>query len=290
MLMKTAQVLKFGVHTFIWKKEFLGQEDYIFSEAKTWGFNGVEIATHHFDQIEPTALKKYATKNDLELTLCTSLPLGLSLTTLEEDLWRESLDYIQKAIAFCQTCEITQLSGPLIHPVGYLSGQPLQTEEKKRFHQAFQEIAEMLTGTDIKLAIEPLNRFQGYALNTVEQGLELLAAVGCPQLGLLLDLFHMNIEEKDVLQAFRHAGENCFHIHACAKDRGTPGSDSFPWEDWFDVLQDINYQGWIVIESFNFEDVELASDARLWRPVAPSNYALAQDGLKFLHKTYQSML
>ncbi|WP_024545013.1 sugar phosphate isomerase/epimerase [Picosynechococcus sp. NKBG15041c] len=287
--MKTDQSLKFGVHTFIWKKEFLGQEEYIFSEAKAWGFDGVEIATHYFDQIDPSMLKKYAEQDDLELTFCTSLPSGLSLTTMDEDIWRQSLDYIQRAIAFCQACEITQLSGPLIHPVGHLSGQPLQPQEKKRLHQAFKEVATMLAGKDIQLAIEPLNRFQGYALNTVEQGLELLAAVGCPQLGLLLDLFHMNIEEKDVLQAFHNAGEACFHVHACAKDRGTPGSDAFPWAEWFTVLKEINYQGWVVIESFNFEDTELASGARLWRPVASSNKALAQDGLQFLHQTYQSM-
>jgi D-psicose/D-tagatose/L-ribulose 3-epimerase len=281
-------MIHFGLHTFLWKKEFLGEEDYIFEEAKAWGADGVEISTHFFEQIDPKSLRKYREKSGLQLTLCTSLPQGLSLTTEDEACWQDSITYLQKAIQFCQDCGITQLSGPFPHPVGYLSGQPPQEREKVRMYRAFQEVANSLVKTEIQLAIEPLNRFQGYALNTVEQGLELLAAVDCPQLGLLLDLFHMNIEEKDVLQAFRQAGDNCFHIHACAKDRGTPGSDSFAWANWFEVLQEINYQGWVTIESFNFEDRELASGARLWRSLAPSSADIAQDGLKFLKQTYQA--
>ncbi|UAJ74000.1 sugar phosphate isomerase/epimerase [Synechocystis sp. PCC 7339] len=280
--------IKFGVHTFIWKKEFLEEEEYVFAEAKAWGFDGVEIASHFFDQIDPGRLKDFACQSGLELTFCTSLPPGLSLTTEDEAGWRDSIAYLQRAIAFCQQCGITQLSGPFPHPVGQLSGEPLQKKETIRMQDAFKLVAETLVKTDIRLAIEPLNRFQGYALNTVSQGLELLDAVNCSQLGLLLDLFHMNIEEKDVLQAFHQAGSSCFHIHACAKDRGTPGSDSFPWDDWFQVLQEINYRGWVTIESFNFEDKELASGARLWRPLAPSSADIARDGVKFLRQTYQN--
>ena len=280
--------IKFGVHTFIWKKEFLGNEEYVFQDAKRWGFDGVEIATHYFDQIDPLQLKGYGEKYGVEQSFCTSLTQGLSLTTEDEDCWQASIAYLQRAIKFCQQCGITQFSGPFPHPVGHLSGEPPQKRENIRMQEAFKQVAETLVKTDLKLAIEPLNRFQGYALNTVAQGLELLDAVDCPQLGLLLDLFHMNIEEKDVLQAFKQAGSSCFHIHACAKDRGAPGSDSFPWDDWFQALQEMNYSGWVTIESFNFEDKELANGARLWRTVAASNEALAQDGLKFLRQTYQT--
>ncbi len=280
--------VKFGVHTFIWKKEFLGHEEFVFQDAKKWGFDGVEIATHYFDQIDPLRLRNYGEKHGLEITFCTSLPHGLSLTTEDGPCWQESIAYLERAIAFCQQCGITQLSGPFPHPVGYLSGEPLQKREKIRMEEAFKRISETLVKTDLKFAVEPLNRFQGYALNTVTQGLDLLGAVDCSQLGLLLDLFHMNIEEKDVIEAFLQAETNCFHIHACAKDRGTPGSDSFAWNDWFQALKKIDYQGWVTIESFNFEDKELANGARLWRTVAPSNEALARDGLKFLQQTYQA--
>lgn len=281
--------IKFGVHTFIWKKEFEGEESFIFEQAKSWGFAGVEISTHLFEQIDPDIIKDYRNRYGLEITLCTSMPQGLSLTTNDQQIRDQSIVYIQKAIAFCEACGITKLSGPLIHPVGYLTGHPPQELEKNLLLDSLVQVAESLCQTKIKLALEPLNRFQGYVLNTVEQGLEILETIGSPQLGLLLDLFHMNIEEKDVLSAFRLAGDRCFHIHACACDRGTPGTDSFPWQKWFEVLQSINYQDWIVIESFNFADPELATMARVWRSLAPSSEYIAREGLKFLTQTYKSL-
>ncbi|BAQ66054.1 sugar phosphate isomerase/epimerase [Geminocystis sp. NIES-3709] len=288
--MTQSPLIRFGVHTFIWKKEFLGHEEFIFDRAKSWGFDSVEIATHSFEQINPDTIKSYQDKYGLGISFCTSMPQGLSLTSADRQCWEESVNYVQKAIEFCQNCGITQLSGPLIHPVGYLSGKPLQDEEEKLLHQALREIADTVSNTEIKIAIEPLNRFQGYALNTVEQGLRLLNSIDCPHLGLLLDLFHMNIEEKDMIKAFLQAGKKCFHVHVSAKDRGTPGSDTLPWIELFNTLKTIEYQGLIVIESFNAEDTELATAAKIWRKVAPSSQYIAQEGLKFLHHTYQTSL
>lgn len=283
-------VIRFGVHTFIWKKEFLGDENFIFHQAKSWGFDDVEIATHSFEQVNPDRIKGYRDEYELGISFCTSMPQGLSLTSDNPEIWEESVNYVRKAIEFCQKCGITQLSGPLIHPVGYLSGKPLQQGEEKKLYQALQKIAEALVNTKIKLAIEPLNRFQGYALNTVEQGLSLLKSIDCDNMGLLLDLFHMNIEEKDIIKAFLQAGRKCFHIHVSAKDRGTPGSDTLPWAELFESLKTINYEGSIVIESFNPEDIELASAAKIWRKVAPSSQYIAQEGLKFLKHTYEASL
>ncbi len=288
--MTKSGLIRFGVHTFIWKKEFLGHEEFIFSQAKSWGFDSVEIATHSFDLIDRDVLKSYQDKYELGLTFCSSMPQGLSLTSDNPEIWQKSVNYVEKAIEFCQQCGITQLSGPLIHPVGYLSGKPLQEEEEKLLHQALKRIADTLINTNTRLAFEPLNRFQGYALNTVEQGLTLLSSIECPNMGLLLDLFHMNIEEKDIIKAFLQAGNKCFHVHVSAKDRGTPGSDSLPWVELFDTLKAMEYQGSIVIESFNSEDIELATAAKIWRKVAPSSQYIAQEGLKFLKHTYQTSL
>jgi len=278
--------IKFGVHTFIWKQEFEGAEEVIFQEAYDWGFDGVEIASHLFEQIDPYRLKNYREKYGLELTFCTSLPTGLSLTSSNQEIWQESIEYVNKAIAFCQACEISHLSGPLIHPVGYLTGKPLEKAEDSRLREGLKRIAETLDKTEIKLAIEPLNRFQGYALNTVEQGLDFLQSIGSSQLGLLLDLFHMNIEEKDICKSFLKAGNSCFHIHFCAKDRGIPGSDNFNWPELIQTLSILEYQGWMVIESFNFNDPEFASAARIWRPLAESSYQIAQEGIQFLRRSF----
>jgi len=280
---------KFGIHTFIWKKEFEGFEEEIFQQAKNWGFDGVEISTHLFESISPDKLKFYRDEYELELTICTSTPQGLSMTSNVKELWQGSIDYITKVISFCQACDITKLSGPLIHPVGYLSGSPLSAAEDKRLKEGLKQVAHKLESTNVKLALEPLNRFQGYSLNTVEQGIDILKSIGSHQIGLLLDFFHMNIEEKSIPQAILKSGNSCFHVHVCASDRGTPGSDSLNWNEVVKAFTSINYQDWVVIESFNFEDKELSKGAHLWRAIDENSFKIAENGIKFLRQAFGEM-
>jgi D-psicose/D-tagatose/L-ribulose 3-epimerase len=132
------------------------------------------------------------------------------------------------------------------------------------------------------LAIEPLNRYETDMINTVEQGLELCAAVDAENVGLLLDTYHMNIEEKSMGDAIRTAAGRLFHFHACENDRGTPGTGHIPWADAFEALSDIGYTGHVVIESFTPAVTEIARAVSLWRPLDASGDELAAAGLRFL--------
>ena len=106
--------------------------------------------------------------------------------------------------------------------------------------------------------------------------------VGSPALGVHLDTFHMSIEEKDQGRAIRATGNHLKHFHACENDRGTPGSGQVRWDIVCEALRDIHYEGYVAIEGFNPEIVDLANGARIWRPMAATPDALAEDGLKFL--------
>ena len=120
-----------------------------------------------------------------------------------------------------------------------------------------EELAGDAASKGVRLALEVLNRFETDFLNTVEQGNRLLDDIGCDNVGFLLDTFHMNIEEKDLGQASRMAGDRLFDFHACANDRGTPGEDHLDWG-------------------------EIGRAVSLWRPLAASQDALALEGLRFL--------
>ena len=135
---------------------------------------------------------------------------------------------------------------------------------------------------DVRLAFEPLNRFETDMVNVVEQGLQLIADVGEPNLGLHIDTFHMHLEEKDSAAAIRQAGERVFHVHACENDRGVPGSGQVDWKDIFAALKEINYQGNVSIESFTPEVKSIARAVCIWRMIAPDQDSIAQDGLNFL--------
>ena len=106
--------------------------------------------------------------------------------------------------------------------------------------------------------------------------------VGRDNVGLLLDTFHMNIEEKQVGDALRLGGERLFELHACENDRGTPGSGHVDWDDVFAAVGDTGFDGLVAIESFTPEIEEIARAVSMWRPVAASSDQLARDGLEFL--------
>jgi D-psicose/D-tagatose/L-ribulose 3-epimerase len=145
-----------------------------------------------------------------------------------------------------------------------------------------KEMCKYAAERDVRLAFEPLNRFETDMVNIANQGLELIADVGEPNLGLHLDTFHMHLEEKDSASAIRKAGDRIFHVHACENDRGVPGTGQVAWEDIFTALKEINYQGVVSIESFTPEVKSIARAVCIWRTIAPSQDAIARDGLEFL--------
>jgi D-psicose/D-tagatose/L-ribulose 3-epimerase len=136
------------------------------------------------------------------------------------------------------------------------------------------------------LAVEPLNRYETSLFNTVEQALELVELVDSPACGVLLDTYHLNIEEKDPAAAAKAAGDRIAHVHACGTDRGAPGADSFAWPAFRDALREAGYAGALCIESFTPEQEAIATAAAIWRPLAESPDALASEGLRFLSRAF----
>jgi D-psicose/D-tagatose/L-ribulose 3-epimerase len=161
------------------------------------------------------------------------------------------------------------------------------TERERQWGWAvggLRECAQYAAERDVGFAIESLNRFETDLVNTVEQGVRLCEDIGAANVGLLLDTFHMNIEERSLGDAIRAAGPLLRNFHACENDRGAPGSGHVPWDEVAAALADIGYDGQVVIESFTPEIVEIARAVSTWRPVAESGDALAADGLAFLRR------
>ncbi len=136
----------------------------------------------------------------------------------------------------------------------------------------------------VKLALEPLNRFETDMINVVAQGLEFIQQTGMENVGFHLDTFHMHLEEKNSGDAIRLANRKIFHFHACENDRGVPGTGQVHWDEVAQGLKDVEYDGPIVIESFTSQVKEIARAVCIWREIAPSQDAIADQGLKFLKK------
>jgi D-psicose/D-tagatose/L-ribulose 3-epimerase len=148
--------------------------------------------------------------------------------------------------------------------------------------EGLSAVSETLAEHRVTLAVEPLNRFETYFLNITADAVQLCKEIGSPQIGILLDTFHANIEEKQLGDAFRLAGPWLCHVHTCENDRGTPGSGHVPWPDVFAALEAIHYDGWLTIESFGFSLGKLSAAASIWRDIELTPDQIAAEGLPFL--------
>jgi D-psicose/D-tagatose/L-ribulose 3-epimerase len=148
----------------------------------------------------------------------------------------------------------------------------------------YRSLTPVLEETGVTVAIEPLNRFETYFLNTAEDAARFCREVNHPNVGILLDTFHANIEEKQIGDAFRIAGPYLKHVHTCENDRGTPGTGHVEWGDVFAALSDVGYDGWLTIESFGAKIEAIAAAAAIWRDIEPVTESIAFDGVKFLKR------
>lgn len=165
---------------------------------------------------------------------------------------RQGVDYLRGCIDLAAAVGSPHVAGPMYATTGKARMLPpdARAQQFRWAAESIREAADHAGECGVTLAIEPLNRFETDLVNTVEQGLQLCAATGRDNVGLLLDTFHMNIEEKHLGAAVRLAGDRVFHVQVAENDRGTPGSGHVPWAEFFTALDDIDYRGQVVVESF----------------------------------------
>ncbi len=197
---------------------------------------------------------------------------------------RELLDEVSLKATTAAVMTPRTLAGPIYSPVG--KTWPMDATERattvRRLAENLRPVADYAAKRGVTLAIEPLNRFETSFMNTAEQVMEVVDRVDSSALGVLLDTFHMNIEEHDPAAAIRLCSGHLAHFHACGSDRGAPGSDQIPWPKIVVALRDTGYEGPLVIESFTIENQAIARAAAIWRPLAPTQDAIATDGLRFM--------
>lgn len=274
--------MKFGVNTFIWSERFDRTHIGLLESIARAGFNGIElplIAEH------PTAddvIRRALQDHDLECTFASIVPPGLNTISDDPEIRERTRLHWLDCIRVASEMGGQIICGPLYSPVGYLPGRRRTAEEWKWAVDCFQQLGPALEQHGVTLALEPLNRYETYFLNTTADSVFLCRDIAHPRVGLLFDTYHANIEEKSLADAIRGAGSHLAHFHSCANDRGIPGTGHIDWPPLFEALRDIGYQRWLTIEGFGFSAGPLSAAASIWRDLAPTPDSIAFEGLKFL--------
>lgn len=193
-------------------------------------------------------------------------------------------DYLRACIDFAAGIGAGAVCGPFYAATGRVwrmdPAARQQAYEDLRVHLA--PVVEHAVERGVRLGVEPLNRYETSLINTVDQALTALEPLLGPGLGLALDSYHLNIEERSSADAIRTAGQHLAHVQVCGSDRGAPGGDQTDWPAFVAALDEVGHTGPLVIESFTADNASIATAASIWRPLAPTQDELARDGLSFL--------
>jgi len=276
--------MKFGMNTYLFSSPFTNDSVTLFPLFKAWGFDFIEIALEEPENIDPVFIRSELDKNDLECrSVCAATGPGRDLRGNRKEQVT-STEYIKALIDIAPVLGSNLVAGPIYSAVGRADLVP-ESEYRQQWAlvvKNLQDLCFYASEREVRLAIEPLNRYETDFINTCEQALQMIKDVGSDSLFVHLDTFHMNLEEKDPALAIIKASGRLGLLHASGSDRGTPGGDQINWDRIFAALEKINYTGDIVIESFTPDVKVIAKAASIWRQVEPSKESIAVEGLRFL--------
>ena len=241
--------MRFGINSFLFTSPFTNASTKLFKQFKTWGFETIEIAIEDPSHIDPAHVKAELDKAKLACgSVCAAMGPGRDFRGTPEEQ-KTAMDYCKALIDQMVVLGCPTLIGPVYSVVGKADAveASAQKVEWALVVKNLKDLSAYAEKRGVQIAVEPLNRFETDFLNTCDQGLKLIKAVGSPALKLHLDTFHMNIEEKDQAAAIIKAGKHLAHFHACGSDRGTPGNDHIDWKPIAKALKKVKYKGDVVI-------------------------------------------
>lgn len=278
-----------GITTWVWTAP-LTTADFpdIARHVAHLGFDLVEVPVERPGDLDYACLKGALDDTGLAASVCAVMSPDRDLVHPDDDIRRNGMAYVRHCIDAAHALGARNVIGPIYSAVGRV-WQPSPDERARDVDllaRQLRTLAGYAADRDVVLCLEPLNRFETSFINIVDQAIEVVDRVGHASCGLLLDTFHMNIEERSLGDAIRAAGPRMKHLHACENDRGTPGQGHVPWPEVADACRAIRYDGPVVIETFNQGIKTMARAVAMWRPLVPSPEFLATEGLRHLRRLF----
>ncbi len=239
---------------------FKGDFDTNIAKIADWGYDGVELAIRDPKLVDVDELDRVISANGLKVPAIGTGQAwgeeGLSFTNDDPAIRKAAIERIKSHIPLAKHFDAVIILGLIrgITPKG-------QTHEQSMGYlvEALQECAAEAASHNVKYALEPINRYETDLIHTVDEGLDLIERVGAANFGLLLDTFHMNIEEPVVEESIRACGERIFHFHVADSNRWYPGEGHLDFKSIISALFATGYQGYISGEFMPKPDSDTAA-------------------------------
>ena len=274
-------VFKFGVDSFIWAEEFSEKDLWIIEKAKQLGFELIDFAIADPFAFPTEAVKKELERVGIDCVTTTTLTETTNPISPDAAIRNMSLDALKKAVEICNEINAPILGGVNYAAWSYLTKKPPTEQEWEWSVGILGKAADYARETgDVTLCVEIVQRDETHLLNTAADGVRFCKDTGRDNVKVHLDCFHMIREEKSFTDAVKTCGKKYLkYIHVNENDRGIPGTGLVPFEEFFRALIDIDYDGPMVIESFDSSFEKLAGSCAIWRKLAESGEDLAIQGL-----------
>ena len=281
--------IQFGASTFIWVSPFETDSFHLVKKIKEMGYDILEVAVEDKDLIDWPKLKEVVKEEGLQVTISGAFGPDRDISSTDSAVRENGLQYIIDCIRIAEDMGSPIFTGPVYSAVG--KTRIVSAEQKKQERdwciENLKKAGEIAVSCGVVVGVEPLNRFETDMVNTVDQALSIVKEVSHKNIQISLDTFHCNIEEKNIPEAIRKVGKELLcHVQGNESDRGTPGTGHLDWKGIKEALNDINYEGAMVIETFGAPSKELAAAACIWRPLANSPDELASEGLQFFKQMF----
>ena len=275
--------MKTGMNLLMWTDTLSDEMLPLLEELKEIGFDAVELPCFDLDNID-NYTKWGKRLDELGLARTGTAVRGADQNPISSDpaVRRAGIDANKRNLDCCAAAGCQVMAGPFHSALGEFSGKGPTDDEWKWGVQSMREVAEHAGEVDVTLGVEYLNRFECYFLNTAADGARFVKQVDHPRCGMMYDTFHAHIEEKSVGDAIRALGDCLVHVHISENDRSTPGAGNVRWDENFDTIKEVGFDGFMVIEAFGLALEKLVPATKIWRRMYDSERQLAIDGLKFI--------
>ncbi len=245
---------------------YSGDLDTAFRKIAALGYDGVELMAKNPPQLNGDQIRRSLDRLGLEMVgLCTGHVFGednLGLVGPDSEVCRQAMHRLKTFVDFAANhfgagtlVNIGRSRGP-----GY-AGNPIATLDDMAI--AFREIAEYAQDQGVRIVLEPINVHQINHIHSSQDGIAMVQRVGRANFGLMLDVYHMNIEDEDIYNSFREAGDLCWFVHLADNNRHWPGSAHLDFEQIFRTLKEVGYKGYVSLEILPWPDSDTAARASI---------------------------
>lgn len=274
--------MKLGISAFAWTAKFGASHVPLLSRVREYGFEGFEIPMFVPRDLPVAELRKSFEANDLECTVCAILPPGINPISPDSATRKRSVLHLMECVEAASEMGAHLLGGPLYAPIGYLPAHRPNPDEWKWAIEALQPLGDLLEKHSMTLSIEPVNRSETFFIRTATEAKTLCDSLAHPRIGVTIDTFHANIEEKSIVSAMAQLGTHLRHVHASENDRGLLGTGHIDFAAIVAELRRTGYDGYLTIEGFGYDPAELSSPGTLWADPGVTPDDIARQGITLL--------